>query len=188
MWLRNRSLRWIMMDRREMRRIWMGNRPPNGSRPFPTTPHRPLGLLLVPQCTWPPKASMDRWYPRPVHHFVLWCASSPRPDKPASSWWCSSRPILIVQVSPGYFNSLRQQWWPFHGGPIWWPAVDAVYPISSWSASATNRQSSQNQRPSLASIHVANCSRPMSAGHTNAHPRRRLGGWQGFSRKINKRK
>ena len=88
MWLRNRSLRWIMMDRREMRRIWMGNRPPNGSRPFPTTPHRPLGLL-VPQCTWPPKASMDRWYPRPVHHFVLWCASSPRPDTPVSSWWCS---------------------------------------------------------------------------------------------------
>ena len=93
-----------------------------------------------------------------------------------------------VQVSPGHFNSLRQQWWPFHGGPIWWPAADAVYPISSWSASATNCQSSQNQRPSLASIHVANCSCPMSAGHTNAHPRRRLGGWQRFSRKINKRK
>ena len=92
-----------------------------------------------------------------------------------------------VQVSPGHFNSLRQQWWPFHGGPIWWPAADAVYPISSWSASATNWQSSQNQRPSLASIHVANCSCPMSAGHTNAHPRRRLGGWQRFSRKINKK-
>ena len=194
MWLRNRSLRWIMMDRREMRRIWMGNRPPNGSRPFPTTPHRPLGLLVPPcatmhvatkslngsmisEASYTTSCYDAQVAPGPIHPPVH---DDVRSDLSSSCY--------DVQVSPGHFNSLRQQWWPFHGGPIWWPAADAVYPISSWSASATNRQSSQNQRPSLASIHVANCSRPMSAGHTNAHPRRRLGGWQRFSRKINKRK